>query len=261
MPGPHLDAFAVALVASAAGLSCLQAQTPGRSCEEVARESCEWKARCDAPSFGHWFTGVDDCVRRVDPNCEAAQALPGASVTAAQRQACLDAWAAADCGTLEIPECVFAGTLIEGANCVRPEQCRSGFCRPIENFNCGTCATGPLVREFCFALNCVIEERPGLGTGVACELPDSCGPGLYCHCAEGRDGGVCEEELMVGENEDCGPQPDGTVRGCSGGTWCFSAVCQRAIGGGKPCSASGQCEYGLRCIESVCRLPVLSVCR
>jgi hypothetical protein len=198
--------------------------------------------------------------------CENQAALPGSATTAANIEACAQAYTADCSSTCELPS---LGTLPAGAPCNIGWglQCQSGVCAelPLPDggypASCGACAASIPVGQPCSpggAGTCVQGSYCAGATSQTCvaygDAGAACSPALSCQwdlvCSSAK---VCEPKASAGGV--CSSDMD-----CAEELPCVGGECSPRAGSGEHCTESGYstpCDLGLDCdtATSTCVAP------
>jgi hypothetical protein len=191
--------------------------------------------------------------------CENQASLPGSTTTAANIEACAQAYTA-DCSSMcGLPN---SGTLPAGTRCNIgwDLQCQSGVCAEVAlpdggySASCGVCATSLPVGQPC----------SNSGTG-ACVQGSYCAGATSEACVAYGDAGaacsqslLCKSDLFCSSSHQCVAQGalgaacsvDPNQTECAAGLPCVAGLCAKQAAAGEPCTPSGwavPCENALTC--------------
>lgn len=203
-----------------AGVAC--DRTLADACADLAAASCARRAACALPPPADSDPGA--CERVVAERCARLPDLPGASLDAADVEACAVDYSSYSCAGLlagaSPPDCRFAGKGTNGAPCSSGAQCQSAYCKPDAEGHCGECAA-------------VRRENDACSKGGS-----PCAAGLYC-----AEVGRCIP--YGGAGDACG-----ALAPCDALHFCNAQfVCEAQGSRGAPCASTGECSLleGLAC--------------
>jgi hypothetical protein len=186
-----------------------------------------------------WFNAehVDgaDCRTYHTNRCKMFAAVPGATITVLNIQACGQALAAESCDQFRSsgypPECtVSPGTRADGEPCISDAQCAGISCTWTANAACGACSHSSPV-------------------GSTCTVDGDCTSDAWCDGASK----TCIAYLLQGAS--C----TGTNATCAWYLACTNGVCQPPAGYGAPCDQTAEnCDWvqGLYCSSTATCQPV-----
>ena len=202
---------------------------------------------------------------RFDALCQNLLALPGNGITSSSLEACAKALVASGCGngSLGLGECIFQGSLGNGAPCNEPSQCQSGNCvyslvltdAGTTTPACGACVATLAVGAPCKSgQNCVPEAICARkGTGYACTtiaygdvgstcdaVAARCKTGLYCDSLTSQCSSPGAAGAPCTQLDSCTPPLECTGTGAT-------TTCQEPSPAGVACQFSAECASGLGC--------------
>lgn len=244
------------------------------ACGDLAAVRCRELTLCGSFLDRARYADVETCVSEVQLECVAARSLPGVLGAVARADACARNLAALDCAHRRDPlaqeqacsAAVERGTLVDGAPCVRDNQCAGGLCERGAR-GCGVCVRAPVAGDRCAstaecgALLCNLQlgrcepaPKQPVGTAHAGESCDTAvcdrGDGLECMGAEWL---WCVAPQVVPLGGSCADAASGLPVVCAAP----SARCDRAtwtcaprIAVGAPCDAHDDCITGAACVRS-----------
>ena len=235
--------------------------TPQQACTDVASSICNKLESCYPFDLALLYGDVATCTARAAIDCPAAIGAAGSVATAANLEACSQAYAAISCGDLVAqtrpPACEVPGTLAAGSPCGSDLQCAgsNGYCK-VSTGTCGVCSTRSAAGGPCVS-------TPDCQSGLACSLGACVTPGAAgatCSATQPCEGdlacqnGVCDQPLAAGAK--CGP-----TTSCNAllGDYCApSGVCTQAQSAA-PGAACGLSTTGFtECAKGTCKMAVAS---
>jgi hypothetical protein len=245
-----------------------------QACTDLAAARCTKLQTCANIRLETAYASVSDCEALYVPSCTAALQAAATGNTAADSEACAQAysgWACTDyLNDVNVPAACATekGQLANNAACAYPAQCQSGFCAIAPSSACGTCAAPPQAGASCAelttcgpGLTCTGDTQQCVAlaaSGASCGKGAPCGSGLVCigadtaknvmgKCAMGitQSGTACDPTLAKGP-------------GCSrdAGLTCNSAskTCQNIVvaNAGSPCgevmNQTADCSAAATCV-------------
>ena len=254
---------AAALAAIVAACSSSSSVSPQQACNDLGTSICNKLEACSPYGLGATYGDVTTCVTRSALSCPSAITATGSGATAANVEACAQAYASTSCADLldkgTPSACAVQGTLPAGTPCGSDVQCSgsAGYCK-FTSGSCGVCSTRSAAGGSCAASN---DCQPGLtcqlGTGAtgSCVTPGAqgapCSPAQPCQASFVCLNAACSTPLAAGAA--CNP----VTNGCNGamGYYCSAAsVCAQvqtsAAGGACGFSASGVTT----CTKATCKV-------
>jgi hypothetical protein len=190
---------------------------------------CEWQVGCLPLNPYH---NVQECIdesyqleggTRASELRERTRAVQQerASIDDAAFTRCLVETSGALCNTARFSvACAtrFVGTIADGGACYADVECTS---------------PGAICESSCADACCSGTCRPKFQEGQACDLGDSCEPGLVCHrtCLSGDIGASC-----------------GSNRDCDSNAWCDAGRCRADLAPGAACTSPLQCGGQTSCV-------------
>ena len=263
------------------------------ACDAYVDAACGFTSTCQVAAFNGNYGTLDTCKRTLRVLCLDRFSAPGASVHAADVQACAQQIAGATCAAATLSSfsaCAFTGTLGPSSGCRYDAQCMTGLChtsgyqpscgacvaRGAEGSTCvrsADCTAGLSCAGFGVSATCI---RPAM-LGAACDstLPyPPCAVPLVCRA------GTCQPPPTIGQacTGACAPtQPAECLSGtCIKITWskqgqtCDIATGTACLGSQLSCGASGTCTgpvpadpcFGCLgvCQNSICENPLAGDC-
>ena len=235
-----------------------QGVSPQQAAGDAASAFCARANACAPAVVTLSYGDVTACTSRLTALYLPVFGANGATLTAAQTEACAQALPSVSCADLLSHQTADAckptgGTLTDGAACSADWQCKANHCKAPLGQVCGTCAAraqagGPcgVVEDCDYGLTCANGSCAKFGaSGDTCGATQPCRADLVCRS------GKCA--APVGAGEACA-QGDGCDDNhgivCDVGTKkCVSltfggpnAACGAVSGGLEACSAGGFCK-------------------
>jgi hypothetical protein len=252
----------VALAAACSGSTTTTTASPQEACTDLATSICNRLEACYPYAMTVAYGSTATCVTRAAIGCPSAVTATGSVATAADIEACAQAYSAATCDALldngAPAACQIAGTLAAGTPCGSDLQCAGsdGYCKPTTG-SCGVCSSRAALGGACGANDdcqrgfvCATSATPATcvtpgAAGATCSTAQPCVASLACV------NGTCGTPIAAGAT--CTPA---AADACDapGGYYCSAAgVCtqvQTAAAG----AACGESTTGItECAEGTCK--------
>lgn len=180
------------------------------ACGDLATAQCAELEGCSSVLMQTRYGTLATCQVRLAATCATALVAPSTGNSAAQVEACAQAYPSWSCtdylGNVNLPAACAqrAGGLATGNACAFAAQCATGFCAIPPNAACGACAPQPQLGDSCSNLSSCGQRLICLsgsqvcGTfgaaGAMCSNGAPCGAHLSCIGADAATGalGTCE---------------------------------------------------------------------
>ena len=176
--------------------------------ESITGSFCDRIAACYGDFFVKALIGdTATCKSRLGLEVKGSVKGAGVQLKDADAQKCKTAVDAASCNTVlsdGVPECVFRGTLKDGAACANDSQCTSGACFVDTKTDCGKCGLRAAEGADCTSAKCQrglvcstakkctkrVAEGGTCDTSSVCDVPLACNEGK---CGKGlAKGAACK---------------------------------------------------------------------
>ncbi|MBV9948672.1 MAG: hypothetical protein JOZ69_17625 [Myxococcales bacterium] len=243
------------------------------ACTDSAHATCLTMQTCTPANLEATYGDEAACEARNKATCVAALAAPSAGSSANETEACALAVAHIACADYRnktnIPMACVQGTgsRANGAGCLYPAQCSSGFCAITPGSTCGACAAPPKQGDSCAALAscgqtltcttdtlvCTVPAAQGepcgpgqpCGASLSCVAPGGAGTAGTCQPAGTMPGVPCDGNLKTGPSCDnaLGLFCDGVTKQCAQATY---------ASGGQPCGYSVDAGTLVNCTSGTC---------
>ncbi len=235
--------------------------TAQQACNDLATSICNGLETCYPYGLTVAYGNTSTCITRAALDCPSAITATGSGATAADVEACAQAYSGASCEALlnngTPSACQIPGTLAAGSPCGSDVQCAgsNAYCK-VATGSCGVCSTRAAGGGTCTAGN---DCQPGLscvtsGTTSTCVAPAaqgaSCSATTPCQASLACINGTCGQPLAAGAA--CTQSAD-TCNGAQG-YYCSPAnVCAQVqiAAAGQPCGLSGSTIT--ECSEGTCK--------